>query len=318
MNTPSSTFGFARTVLESTVFLEIAADEYSALLAAKDFVLEVLSFEEKFDLVVSNHIELEKTLNDVAAEHMVRQEYDYDSMHDVRVLINQRVQNLLSAARLYLDHGAHHCGNLEAVVPNLATEFDVLRTAQYDKCDSYRIAEALRNHSQHRGFPIDTYTSQNGWVDRSPEGRDVMLHRIDMHLDVDELRRGGRVKEAVLQDIESRGKRPDARPILREYVDRLSRLHEATRLKLKGPLAGREALIEGAMQRFKAAFPGERSIIGLAAVQRDPHGWRIAQTGLFQDMIDRRRRFLRRNPSLINLARRHVSSEPQLPKKPRM
>ena len=38
-----------------------APEEYAALVEAKEFIVEVTSFEEKFDLVVSNHLELEKT-----------------------------------------------------------------------------------------------------------------------------------------------------------------------------------------------------------------------------------------------------------------
>ncbi len=44
-------------------------------LSAKAFISEALAFEEKYDLLVSNFLELEKTLNDLAADHTVRADY---------------------------------------------------------------------------------------------------------------------------------------------------------------------------------------------------------------------------------------------------
>lgn len=259
--------------------------------------------------MVANHLELEKSLNDLAAEHMIHHDYDYHSLNDCRVLINQRVQNLLGACRLYLDHGAHHTGIMESVVPNLSREFDALRRKQYDESASYRISEALRNHSQHRGFPIKTLTSGGGWVER-PGADEVLLHRVAVHIDVESLQEGGKTKAAVLLDLNDLGPKGDARPVLREYVARLSTLHDTTRKKLQDALAAREALIEAAIARYKTAFPDERSVSGFAAVQRDPEGRWIDQTALFMDLIERRRHFLRRNRSLVNLKRWHVSSEP--------
>ena len=75
---------------------------------------------------------------------MIRHTFDYQSMNDTRVLINQRVQDLLSATRVYLDHAAHHFGNLEGAIPGLRAEFDRLRAKHHDESDGYRIAEAGR------------------------------------------------------------------------------------------------------------------------------------------------------------------------------
>jgi hypothetical protein len=309
MTTNESTFGLGRAVLGSKAFLQISAEDYSSLLSAKAFVSETLAFEEKYDLLVSNFLELEKTLNELAADHMVRSDYSYQSLNDCRVLINQRVQNLLGACRLYLDHGAHHVSSMDSAVPNLAKEFDALRRKQYDDHAAYRIAEALRNHSQHRGFPIGKLSSGGGWIQR-PDGDDILRHRVQIHIDVDELR-DGKTKASVLKDIENLGPNADARPVLREYVARLSALHQLIRLKLQEALAAQESAIETAIDRFKNTFPEEDSIIGLAAVERNPDGTWSSHSALFMAMIERRRHFLTRNGNLNKLKQWHVSSEPK-------
>lgn len=309
MGIKESRFGLGRAVLGSRAFLPISSQDYSHLCSAKVFVSEALAFEEKYDLLVSNYLELEKTLNDIAADHLVYSDHSYQSMNDCRVLINQRVQNLLSACRLYLDHGAHHVSNMESAVPNLAAEFDALRRKQYDENAGYRIGEALRNHSQHRGFPIAGLSSGGGWVSR-PGAEEVLLHRIQIHIDMEELREGKRTKASVLEDIAKLGESADARFVLREYVARLSALHQLMRTKLQDVLAEREVDIEAAIERFKLAFPEEQSVAGLAAVECDSDGNWINQSALFMGMIERRRHFLKRNQNLTNLKRWHVSSEP--------
>jgi hypothetical protein len=142
----------------------------------------------------------------------------------------------------------------------------------------------------------------------------VLLYRVGIELDLQPMREGGKTKAKVLEDIESRGEHADARPILREYVERLSMLHEIMRRKLAQPLEDQEALIEGAIDRFEAAFPDEAPVGEVLAIELGTECRCMNETALFKKMIERRRHFLRRNPSLVNLTRRHVSSEPSVEK----
>jgi hypothetical protein len=249
-----STLGLARGVLESTAFLPLTAQEYGHLVAARELVSEALAFEEKFDLLTANYLELEKTLNGMAAEHMIHADFSYQSMNDCRVHINQRVQNLLSACRLYLDHGAHHASAMESAVAGLKGEFSALCNKQYDASVGYRICEALRNHSQHRGFPIGGLSSGGGWVER-PGMEAVLLHRIVIRIDVQAMREGQKTKESVLQAVESLKGDGDARPIIREYVAGLSTIHQEMRRKIDKSLHAAETVIKDARSMDQSHLP---------------------------------------------------------------
>jgi hypothetical protein len=83
------------------------------------------------------------------------------------------------------------------------------------------------------------------------------------------------------------------------------------RKHLLAPLTQREALIEASIARFRAEFPQEDSVVGLAAVERDSVGSWARQTALFPQAIERRRDLVLRNGDLGSLAKRHVSSEPR-------
>lgn len=121
------------------------------------------------------------------------------------------------------------------------------------------------------------------------------------------MREGGKTKDRVLADIENRGRTADARFILREYVEHLSAVHEEIRTKIQAAVEAREDRIAGAIQRYRSGF---QDVVGLAAAERDSEGRYLAADQLFDGLIKRRRRFLLRNPTLVNLTRRHVSSEP--------
>lgn len=298
----------ARAVLGSSAFMDLSAEEYGKIISAKKLVLEALALEEKFDLAITNYLEFEKTLNDLAAEHMVRHVHDYNALNECRLLINQRVQNLLGACRLYLDHGDHHAGQMEVAVPGLTKELNELRAKEYDTSAAYRIAEALRNHSQHRGFPIGSFSIGGEWTERQNKP-DVNLYRIEACIDVQAMREGGKTKATVLADLDKLGKKADVRPILRQYVESLAAIHEALRRKLDAAVTESEQELESAMKRFETAFPNEESYIGLTAYELDDFRRPVRETAVFMKPIDRRKFLVQRNGTLVNLSRRHVSSE---------
>jgi hypothetical protein len=105
-------YGLARPILNSNLFLPIDASEYLWLSRPKEFLLEVLAFEENLDVLLGNYLDLEKAFNDLATEYIVRLDYGHQSRSDSRVLANRLIQNLPAACRLYLDHGAHHAGEM--------------------------------------------------------------------------------------------------------------------------------------------------------------------------------------------------------------
>jgi hypothetical protein len=308
-STTQRTFGIARAVLGSPPFLEIDIYEYQLLGRAKSLLTHVLAIEEKYDLVTANYIELETTLNDMAVDHLMRDSHSYQSLHDCRVLLNRRVQNLLSSCRLYLDHAAYHVSALEDANAGLASAFNMVRTKQYDDSAAYRIAEALRNHAQHRGFPISGISLRASNSER-PDSKYVLLYRVEMHLDIEAIRESGKVKQLVLDDLADLGDAADARPLFREYVSCISTVHDAIRSNLQDSFTTAEAAIELAIKRYQDAFPAEDSTTGLAMIERASDGTWLQHSSLFMDIINRRRQFQLRNPSLVNLKIRHVSSEP--------
>ncbi len=239
----------------------------------------------------------------------IRQDYEYQALSDARVLVNRLVQHLLGACRVYLDHGAHHAAKIQSLIPSFATEFGLLTHVEYDGSSSYRICEALRNHSQHQGFVVGDVSVGASRTERAG-AESVLLYRVGANVDIQGLSDNPKTKPIVRDDLKGRGKNVDVRPLLREYIGCLSSIHEAVRAKLNLHSLSAEAAIEGAFERFGEAFPEESAVV-LAAVERYSDGSWIRRTILSRNLIERRRLLCRRNPSLVDLGQGHVSSEPR-------
>src|SRR5262249_11051867 len=97
-------FGLSRCVLGSQAYLPLEESEYKEIVDAKSHLIDALVAEEKFDLLVENYLELEKSLLNVTADQMVLRNQDYRWFQFQRNLINRRLVNMLSACRGYVDY----------------------------------------------------------------------------------------------------------------------------------------------------------------------------------------------------------------------
>lgn len=65
------------------------------------------------------------------------------------------IQNLLSSMRGYIDTFAHTLSEFYGKESDIYNSFKAEKSLAFDNNKSYRFIESLRNHVQHRGYPID-------------------------------------------------------------------------------------------------------------------------------------------------------------------
>ncbi len=295
-------YGLARLVIGSAKFVEIDPEEYREITDARNLLLESLFIEQKFDLLIDNYLEFETVLLEIGARELVRGSGDWADFQDQRNHLNRRVVNLLSAARLYLDHTRHHLGNIESAVPGVRSSIEAAMSAQYDECLGYRFMEALRNYVQHRGYPIHGVTYS---MSRTDHGS---VYVVTPHIEWAQLDEDGKFKATVLSELKVLGEKIDIRPFAREYMERLWNVHHMIRGHLQLVVEPSEKLMRQAIERYRNESPADHSIIGLAAVTRDGQTYDGA-IPLLEDMLDYRKSFEKKNRSLTNLAKRYVSGE---------
>lgn len=298
--------GLARRVLGSPAFIPIAEDEYDPIRRAREGVFECLFLEEKYDLVVENYFEFETTMQEIVARDMIGFNQSYHTSHLERVLVDRRIANLLSAAKVYVDHAKQHVHRILEL--DSATTFDVEATlsAQYDARFGYRCMEALRNHVQHRGFPVHNIRFTSRWVERQDETLD--LYAVSPYVEPARLREDGEFKKSVLEEMEAHGDKIDLKEVIRDYVEGLSVAHSKIRNSVNQPVQRWDAVIKEAISHYATVYPNEGTL-GLGAVKRSEGGQYSDWISVFTDPIEQREYFESKNGTLTNLTKRFITSE---------
>ncbi len=294
--------GLARLVFGSPKFIVLTQQEYGEIKLSRDLLLEGLFIEQKFDLLIDDYLEFETEVLEIGSMELVRGARGWMEYQDWRNSMNRRVINLLSAARLYIDHTRHHIGKIDNALPGVRRSIEVAISAQYDMSLGYRFMEALRNYVQHRGYPIHGVTYG---VSRTVKG---IAYVVTPYVEWARLEEDGKFKASVLSELKSLGEKIDIRPYVREYIERIGDVHKMIRDQVEPMLGQSDALIRDAILRYRNEPPSDDSIIGLAAVTRSGHFYGDA-VHLSEDLLNYRKSFEQKNRGLLNLAKRYVSTE---------
>jgi hypothetical protein len=292
----------------STVFTSLSKEEYRILVCAADGLLLTLLIEEQLDLVIGNYLEFEDDLLSMAARWMVSVWPEYEYMQRERnLIVNRRFLNLVNACRGYLDHARHHVNKMQTPglgsTPRYLDEFNKYTNEEYDTFLAYRVMEAMRNYTQHAGFPLAvTYdaTSVGGDDDRR------LRYLAIPFFEVERLERG--FKSSVRKELEDLGGRVDVMPMVRQYVASLANIHEKLRELLKSSIDEWEKALRSAIDGFKNDKQTDDTL-GLRVIKITGDGRTTGARGLHLNQMEYRRTLEKKNRNLGTLARRYVSSE---------
>ena len=164
-------------------------------------------------------------------------------------VVNRRLLNLLNACRGYLDHTKHHLNAMQDA-PSYLQEFNRFASEEYDTHLGYRAMEAMRNYTQHAGFPLAvTYAFA-----LIGEGDDRKMRFITRpYIQVPKL--GKAFKSSVRKELEALGNEADIMPMVRQYVASIGNAHEKVRKLLRPHLEMWDKMILEAIDRFQKEFP---------------------------------------------------------------
>ena len=304
-------YGITTIVAGSPGFVDISEVEYKRIKAAIANLFELLFFEEKLDLVTENFQEYEAELLSIASRDMVFHNEDYFSMSRERNILCRRIVNLLSACRMYLDQSIHHIKNMYGENSDNVNLLKKEIASQYDLNFGYRAMEALRNYTQHRGFPIHSVRFSGIWLDINSEENSRLMHTVIPLIYASDLADVSRFKQTVLDEILSMKSKDgiDIRPLIRDYIEGLGKIHEKVRESIHPDVEKWEGIINDTIKMYQGEFGAEVSLAGLAIVaQKDDNHW-IEKRTIFKEFIERRRALERKNSIFVNLHKRFASNE---------
>jgi hypothetical protein len=300
-------YGITLCTLGPRPFLAISSDDFAAVRAAQHNLLLMLSIEEKFDALLQNYAEYERELLSLALEHTVFRGLEWSTMIGDLHTVNRRLANVLTMARVYVDHTKQDLNTIYGMRNEITEKLTQAFRASYNESLGYRVMEALRNHIQHRAFPISEIQYPSEWQGDigGPQAR--LRSRVVPRLDMQGLRENSDFKRPVLQELEQAPNGlHDITSFLREYIEHLGRVHEGLRSMCREVDNWRQTITE-TIARYRD-FAGDDAI-GIVAVAEDDAGACQERVTIFAEPIRRLECLRAKNGLLINLSRRYISNE---------
>lgn len=145
---------YLRTNIGTTGFEEISENYFRDIKRSYDCLLNIFEIERKYDLIVSNYIELENEFNSVLVNHFVGRYPGWINHLEVQLQINRRLANFLSTCKTYMDQKSRHVSCCFDGAKDQSDRLEKFASSIYDANPHYRLMEALRNHVQHYSLPV--------------------------------------------------------------------------------------------------------------------------------------------------------------------
>ncbi len=288
-----------KDVLANVPEIEISESEYCELQRARNILSNALEIEEKYEIVISNFLDFEQEILNATTKYMVREHLDYSDFFKVRLGLNIKLVNLLTAVRLYVDQLNQNVTECLDDKQNVKDDVKKLFSKEYDENKYFRFMEALRNYVQHRGIPVHWTQQNRRWTTLDDDG--MLEYSIELASQRTYLEEDKKMKKSVLAEI---GDKVDLKAATRSYVESISIVHDSARSMIAESTDRSRKLIEEAHQRYSKEYTD--SLVGLSACKRDGHKL-VASIPLLLDWDDVRVSLQKRNKKLINLRKRYAT-----------
>jgi hypothetical protein len=299
---PTRRFGITRHALGNQPFVDISEAEFGDAHNAIKVVLVAIKIEAIFDVLIENFVELEKEIVSVSVTHMILTVEINTSLHKHSVTFSRRLNNLLSAARAYLDQVAQLMGDLGADSEKNRQDFRSLTSREYDARFGYRFMEALRNYAQHGGLPVQRVRLERRRIDEF----------IEFGLQICTTKEG--LVDNSFINANFRRELADRREdhfslhfLIRDYIAGLSAVHEQLRALHKSTLERALSVIRSARAKFKEA--GAQGLVGASIVEKLDDGTIAVAHGLSENMDRLLNDYTSKNQNFGRLEFRYVTSK---------
>ena len=115
--------------------IEITQARFDEIKHARRCLSGALAIEEKYELLLSNYLDLERECLNITSNNMVRQTKRYEDFFDTRLLFNRKIVNLLTSTKLYIDQIQQH---VKACLPfdtKIGNRVKLLFSTEWRRCE---------------------------------------------------------------------------------------------------------------------------------------------------------------------------------------
>lgn len=228
--------------------------QYNEILTARSILIDAKDFEERYEMVLGNFLDLERFFAAYAIEAHLRFDYDYKSLSAAFMDSNRRIMNLLTTFKSYIDQTPRDFKSTEI---DFKGQFLAGAKKTYDTSKAYRFVCALRNHTQHHSVPVHRIKG-NPRTTPLPD-------RISFICEKQFLAENGDFKSSVLTEMEDN---IDLRENFRQFMIELSKLHVSLRGEAAGAVKQAREVFEKAIEIFLEAQPAPALALGLTICEK--------------------------------------------------
>lgn len=300
-------YGLALQVAGHRGYVDLDHAEATKLSKAAQLIFEVSNIEERFDVLFSNFIELERDLAIGTLENSYRSCGDYNQFWSEKLSYNRRMLNFLTTAKVYSDHTRT---NFKRIFDRRhPSHSDLNKIFENQRCTSFSflLMEALRNYAQHESLPVHGLKTGGRWIYMQTEFAE-QISNTGIYLQVSELEYSRDFKRSFSGDFSFLEDKIDLKKETRKYVECLGVIHERIRMLVSVVEANARDAITEAMRDYYRRCPSEFGQLPLTLFSFEEGGHRERVETIFiepMNYID----FIRsRHRNLSSVSKRSIST----------
>jgi len=288
---------------ETSPKIEISEIDYDEIISARKTLSAALKIEETYDIVLGNFLDFEKEILLLTLDKVADHRFDYKKAYDVLSSINRKFTNFVLSAKNYTElidsmtsKSANNKEDIKAIVKSM-------RAKHFDESLDYRFMEALRHHLSHFGGAVHLIHNPDKWlVDENNQARNFVFNMYIYSLK-DRLIENEKFKKALLAELPEK---IDLKKAARSYIGAISNIHQQVRTITETATTEARLTIETHLDSYKKLTDADAFMVGAysnTAYQTDE-----APTLLFLEWDDVRIELLKKNQSVSNMEKRHITS----------
>lgn len=272
--------------------VDISAEQHTALVYARQCLIDAGNFERRYELLLGNYLAFEEFCAVAHLRSQIRMDWSYETGDGLIMEANRHVINVLASGKSYVDQVCRDFKGLGAHL-DFAAQATTLLGRAFDESLDYRLAYQLRDRAQHRAMPVDGFDGGPS----TREHEDVWFYCSKAKIEADP----GKFKPRILKQA------PDKmylRPLLGGYVAQLSRVHVALRELVSGEILTSRTLLTTSIQAYAEAQPPQAQAVHTGIGIESWHvrdGVVLERVPLLLNWDDNRKRLAEKNRFAIRL-----------------
>lgn len=250
-----TTYWLRQAIIGPQTLVELTQNEFEEIYCARTTLVDAKDFEERYEMLLGNFMDLEKFFSDYALESQLSFTYEYKNISVTFMDANRRAMNFLTTFKSYLDQTPR---DFKQSSISFKERFIHYTSNAYDQSKAYRFISALRNHVQHYSPPVHRI--------KGAKRSEIWPVPVKFICESKYLLENANFKRAALKGFSDE---IDLQEQIRDFMKEMSAIHISLRSEIKTHIERAREIFEHTISKFKAAQHDDHvSALGLAICEQ--------------------------------------------------